>query len=152
MSITIEIGNYTGESYALDKQLVGAVVLTGNLKDGTSVVDPVILIHNNVALTGNYAHIPAFNRYYFINDIVSIRTGLWRVACHVDVLMSWKNRIREQRAVIARNQNSYNLYLNDDKFQVTANPRIQQLAFPSGPWNQGESQILVVTGNNVSIV
>lgn len=151
MSMTIEIGNYTGESYALDKTLVGSVVLTGTLKEGTSVVDPVILCHNGVALSGNYMHIPTFNRWYFITDIVSVTTGLWQVSGHVDVLMSWKARIREQRAVIARNQNSYNLYLNDDKFQVYANPRIQQLAFPSGPWNSGESRILVVTGNNVSI-
>lgn len=145
--MNISIGNYAGESYALDKELVGAVTLTGTLKNNTSVVNPVIEIHSNVALTGNYMHIPAFNRYYFVTDIVSIRTGLWNVTGHVDVLMSWKTAIRQQRAAIARNENSYNLYLNDDKFQVTANPRIQQLAFPSGPWNSGESRILVITGN-----
>lgn len=151
MSMTIEIGNYTGESYALDKTLVGSVVLTGTLKEGTSIVDPVILVHSGVALSGNYLHIPAFNRWYFVTDITSVRTGLWQISAHVDVLMSWKNRIREQRAVIERNQNSYNLYMNDDKFQVQAKPIIQQLAFPSGPWNSGESRILVITGNNVSI-
>lgn len=151
MSMTIEIGNYTGESYALDKTLVGSVVLTGTLKEGTSIVDPVILVHSGVALSGNYLHIPAFNRWYFVTDITSVRTGLWQISAHVDVLMSWKNRIREQRAVIERNQNSYNLYMNDDKFQVQAKPIIQQLAFPSGPWNSGESRILVITGNNVSL-
>ena len=93
MSMTIEIGNYTGESYALDKTLVGSVVLTGTLKEGTSIVNPSILVHSNVALTGNYMHIPAFNRWYFINDITSVRTGLWLVTGHVDVLMSWKTAI-----------------------------------------------------------
>lgn len=151
MSMTIEIGNYTGVSYALDKTLVGSVVLTGTLKEGTSIVDPVILVHSGVALSGNYLHIPAFNRWYFVTDIVSVRTGLWQISAHVDVLMSWKARIREQRAVIERNQNSYNLYMNDDKFQVQAKPIIQQFAFPSGPWNSGESRILVITGNNVSL-
>ena len=69
---------------------------------------------NNYVLSANYVYIPDFNRYYFINDITSVRQNLWRLSLHVDVLMSYKKEIKNTKAFISRNEFIYNDKLVDD--------------------------------------
>lgn len=69
---------------------------------------------NNYVLSANYVYIPEFNRYYFINDIISIRTNMWRLDMHVDVLMSYKNQIKQMNAFVNRNEFEYDELVKDD--------------------------------------
>lgn len=68
----------------------------------------------NYVLSANYAYIPLFNRYYVINDIISIRNNIWRLNMSVDVLMSYKKEIRNLYAFVNRNEFDYNKYIRDD--------------------------------------
>lgn len=68
----------------------------------------------NYVLSANYAYIPLFNRYYVINDIISIRNNIWRLNMSVDVLMSYKKEIRNLYAFVTRNEFDYNKYIKDD--------------------------------------
>ena len=120
--------------------------MSGTLREDCSITDPVIKIEHitdfNIA-TCNYAYIPAFGRYYYINDIVC--TGkLYELHMHVDVLMSFKSQIRNNSAVIARNESSYNLYLADGVFKTYANPHYQIKKFPSG--FSGFHYVLTISG------
>ena len=74
---------------------------------------------NDYVLSANYIYIPDFNRYYFINDITSVRQNLWRLSLHVDVLMSYKKEISNTYAVVGRNQYVFNDYLLDDRVSFT---------------------------------
>ena len=65
-------------------------------------------------LSANYVYIPEFNRYYFINDIISIRTNMWRLNMHVDVLMSYKKQIKQMNAFVNRNEFEYDEMIKDD--------------------------------------
>lgn len=62
---------------------------------------------NNYVLSANYVYIPDFNRYYFINDITSVRQNLWRLSLHVDVLMSYQKEIKNTNAFVSRNEFDY---------------------------------------------
>ena len=53
-------------------------------------------------LSANYCYIPEFNRYYYIEDIVSINNNLWQLILKVDVLMSWKKEIYQQKGFVSR--------------------------------------------------
>lgn len=66
-------------------------------------------------LSTNYVHIPEFNRYYFITDIISIRQNLWRILLHVDVLMSYSNAILNTKGFITRNEFTYDPMVKDDE-------------------------------------
>lgn len=68
----------------------------------------------NYVLSANYVYIPEFNRYYFINDIVSIRNNMWRLNMHVDVLMSYKKQIQQMNAFVNRNEFEYDKMIKDD--------------------------------------
>ena len=133
MSFTIDLMYNGDEINKINKNPTSRLAVTGTLRDESSIVDPVILIEYNGDLVNvNYAHISKFNRWYFITDITSVRTGLWRVAMHCDVLKTYSEGILVSTGVIARQENQYNLYLDDYFFKCYQNPMIVTKLFPSG--------------------
>lgn len=108
--------------------------LQGTLRDNCSVINPVIKIEafNNFDLTQcNYAYIPEFGRYYYINNI-TLTEKLFEISMHVDVLMSYRDEIRDNNAIVSRQENKYNLYLQDGVFKTEAFPHMQITQFPGG--------------------
>ena len=145
--MTIVLYQNISEFNAVDKNLTEIVTLSGTLREQSSIIDPAINISDidNYIGSINYAHIPEFNRYYFITNIDSVRGNLWRVSFHVDVLYTYREQIRANSAIIERNEHEYDLKLNDGLFQTQQNPRIAQYPFPSG-FNTWDF-VLAVAGN-----
>ena len=132
--MTIEFYVNQSEKNRLDKTLVSAFNLNGELKEDCSIIDPVIKIIGDVSSMAsvNYMYIPSFSRYYFINNVISINNEICEVHAHVDVLSTYKDEIRAQRAVVSRQEKKWNLYLNDGVFKTYQNPYIITKAFSSG--------------------
>ena len=147
MSFTIDFCNNQEELNKISKNPAIVMTLTGSLRDEANIVDPVILVEYDGTLTNvNYMHIPELHRYYFITKIESVRTKLWRVTAHCDVLKTYAEAILGTEAVVARSENRFNLYLNDSMFKVYSNPRLQCANFPNK--FTGESYVLVMNGAN----
>lgn len=145
MSFAIDLMNNQEELNKITKSPSTVMTLTGTLRDEADIVDPVILIEYAGTLTNcNYMYISEFNRYYFITKIESVRTNLWRVSAHCDVLKTYAQAILGTPAVVARSETRYNLRLNDSFFKVYSNPRLQIANFPS-KFN-GYSYVLVMNG------
>ena len=131
----IHIQQTTSEKNKIGKSISNLYTASGALREGTSIINPVIMISGANVPTlknANYMHIPDFNRYYFITDIKSIRNGLIEISGHVDVLQTYSSQIRNNTAIIKRNANSWNLYIEDGLFKTYANPHIFTKEFPSG--------------------
>lgn len=86
-------------------------VLDGGNVSNTQRYDIGVLFRKIISC--NYMYIPTFNRYYFIDDIISVRNNLWRIVAHVDVLMSFKKEIFNQTVLINRNEFDFDLFLTD---------------------------------------
>lgn len=134
MSFSVALQSNSSPKNQLDKSISGILSVSGTLKEGTSVVDPVILIQAPLStlVNANYMTISAFGRSYFITDIRSIRNDLVEVSGHVDVLSTYAAGIRGNNAIIYRQENDWNLYLDDGSFQVYQNPSVLTRPFPSG--------------------
>lgn len=132
--MTIEFYVNQSEKNKLDKTLVSAFNLNGELKEDCSIIDPVIKIVADVSSMAsvNYLYIASFGRYYFINNVISINNDICEVHAHVDVLSTYKDEIRAQRAIVSRQEKKWNLYLNDGVFKTYQNPYIITKAFSSG--------------------
>lgn len=109
------------ERINLSKTLNNAFEISGViLKDNTSILSPSLILTNNKTddnlniFEYNYLYIPAFKRYYYIDNIIQISNKMWQIDCSVDVLMSFKDKILLQTAFIERNENEYNTMLVDD--------------------------------------
>ena len=134
----------------------------GVLRKGTSVIDPVIVVHTDGsplwANGVNYVHIPEFGRYYYITNMIAIDgtwesptqvnpTQLWEIHMHVDVLMSYASEIKQQTAIVARQEQKYNLMLDDGIFMAYQDPKVQTKYFSvSGPFEKQEF-VLIVAGS-----
>lgn len=134
MAFNIELKINNSEQNKLNKDTKTIMMVSGVLKEETSIIDPVIKIECELSdVTGcNYLSIPVFGRSYFVNDIRSIRNGLVEFSCHVDVLSTYAEQIKNNTGIIKRQENEWNLYLNDGTFKVYQNPNVLTKAFPSG--------------------
>lgn len=145
LDILLQVNN--SEKVRLDKELTTLVTMQGTLRRGTSLVDPVIVFECDLpdVVSCNYITIPQFGRSYFVNDVRSVGLNLVEFSCHVDVLSSFKDSIRQNTAIIKRQENKWNLYLNDGSFKVYQNPMVLTKAFPSGFTTQ--ELVLAVAGS-----
>lgn len=147
MAFNIELKINNSEQNRLNKDTKTIMTVSGVLKEETSIIDPVIKIECEISdVTGcNYLSIPVFRRSYFVNDIRSIRNGLVEFSCHVDVLSTYAEQIKNNTGIIKRQENEWNLYLNDGTFKVYQNPNVLTKAFPSGFTTQ--EFVLAVAGS-----
>lgn len=96
--------------------------------------DVVVSDIENV-LRFNYVHIPTFNRYYYVNDVraeygynATDSTRLYSVSLSVDPLMSHREGILSNEAMVERNQFDFDEKLEDpeltysDEIEVTEEP------------------------------
>ena len=147
MSFDIVLMRNNSEKNRLTKDTEVIMTVSGFLREGTSIIDPVIKIECDISDASgcNYLSIPIFGRKYFVNDIRSIRNSLFEFSCHVDVLSTYADAIRENTGIIKRQENEWNLYLNDGTFKVYQNPNVLTRAFPSGFTTQ--ELVLAVAGS-----
>jgi hypothetical protein len=122
MNKTLQSITYEGGSDHIDVEF----------KEDTSITDPTFILRTqSKVLEGNYIYIPNLNRYYYINDYVVSHQRIY-INCHVDVLMSFKNEIKQQNVIVSRQESSYNLYQVDPKMVIYNTPVYRVLKFPGG--------------------
>lgn len=86
----------------------------------------------NYVLSANYVFIEEFNRYYFITDIISVRNNMWRLNMHVDVLMSYKEEIKQQDAFVTRNEFTFDKMVKDDLISYYYDKEVNEFIPPKG--------------------
>lgn len=145
MSFTIKLQKSNSPKNKLTKTVTDEITLNGTLKEESSVIDPAVLIEaSSFPVNCNYATIESFGRSYFITGIRSVRNHLWEVSLHCDVLSSFAAEIRANQAIIAKNERSFNLYLNDSRYRCYQNPRIIVKQFPASFRTQDFSFVLAL--------
>ena len=77
----------------------------------------------------NYAQIPNFGRYYFV-DGWTVKDGLWEARLTVDPWASWKTQLGLSSVYVYRSSYSYNLKLADSMYPVTAKRRAFNVSLP----------------------
>ena len=127
----------------MTKSVTDVLTVTGTLKANCSIIDPVILIEMpTVPANVNYMTISEFGRSYFVRDMISVRNGLWEIRAHVDALSSFASQISGCTGIVQRQENDWNLYLNDGVFRTYVQPTIVSRSFPSG-FNSTATFILI---------
>lgn len=98
----------------LNKTVIEVATITVTLKDNTDFITPVIRLSPSYISTAfNYAYIPDFNRYYYLNGKGVLIGKLVEYTLRVDVLMSWKAAIKDSTVIASRSTNNGNKLLPD---------------------------------------
>jgi len=115
------------------------------LRDEQNILDPVFEVAS-AALPDdfNYVYCDYTGRYYFTGNAIMVRTGLWRIPCHVDVLSSHYEKYKTVSATITRNETVRNGYLIDGNYKTYAYKECVTRKFPVA--FDTDSLILITVG------
>lgn len=83
-------------------------------KDKTNIVTPVVILSSPTLILSNYAYIPDFNRYYFVDKIELFPNSIYNIALRCDVLESFKAEILASSGFINQQTNNVNKYYNSN--------------------------------------
>lgn len=150
--MTIKLYKNSADNRRVDKSSEMTLIRSFDdcsFKRSNSIMDVSITIYieNRDVISGaNYVYIPELQTYYYIDDVEYLTANRVQFYCHEDVLMTYKKDILKLNCVIARQENKYNTYLDDDRFRVYSNKRIQTKIFPSGFNKNNCSYILTIAG------
>lgn len=115
------------------------------LEKPTFILDSDVSIDNTVV---NYLYVAGnVKRCYYVNDVLFTQ-GHIELICEVDPLMSFKNEILEQPAIIKRQATKINYYLNDDKLKANQYTHTDTYPFDNGFDASAQEFILTVVGNS----
>lgn len=93
------------ESNRLEKVIENETLLSGTMKNGIDLMNPVLQVTTNL-LEFNYCYIPSLSRYYFIDKVEITRTHLYTLYLKLDVLQTYKEQIKELKVVLSGSQSN----------------------------------------------
>ena len=94
----------------------------------------------------NYVYVNELERYYYIRNW-TMENGYVILECEVDVLMSFKDAIKQQNVILSRQEKNYNLYQVDNKMKLLNAPATRVIEFPSGFDYSTQEFVLILTGS-----
>lgn len=123
--IEIDLLKTKDENAKLNKTTQEIARVSGTIIDGCSILTPSVRVRNVVNIRDcNYVYIPSLKRYYFVDDLFFDSNTTTVLKLKVDVLMSHKSEILNTEQIVTRQENNYNLYLNDTMYKVYNKDRI----------------------------
>ena len=143
----------SSERKVVGKSLNNLGDATGVIKGDCSIMTPTFILDYDPAsgthyLTDvNYLYWSEAGRYYFVDDIQVLTGKRIMLICSVDVLQTYQVGIKQQIAIIDKqeNRNETNLYLSDGSFVSTEQTFNEVKNFQTG-FNETGEFILINAG------
>ena len=128
------------ERNVIGKSLTNKGTYTGSLRNESNIHSPSIIVEADLAdLTGcNYFSI--YGHFYWVTDIRSIRSGICEISGTVDALETYRAGIGSSSCIYKRQQNKWNLYIDDGAFITYANDKMYTVNFNA------------ITGNSIVLI
>lgn len=141
--LIINLYNNESPPNKISKQITLILALEGTLKNESDIVNPIIRIYAPTLPNFNYARIPAFNRYYYMREVESVRADIWDIKLTSDPLMSFD--LTDVSGVLVEGQNGGSDYLEHRHFVRNVKSKTNIINFPNGLLDSGE-YILITAG------
>lgn len=148
--IDIKLYNCAADNRVVDKTDAITLVFDEHncvLKKGTSIMDitlEFIVADMHEMASVNYVFIPSLNTYYFVTDVDFVAGNKAVVSCRTDVLMTYKDIIKNLTAHVVRSESHSNGWLPDNKYPLLSKHKIITRQFPTAIDN--DSICLITVG------
>jgi hypothetical protein len=130
----------------IGKTLTNPNTITGSLRGETSISNFQMLLNIVDLNPYNYMYIADFGKYYFITNIISVRTGLWLVTASIDVLESYKSEILSLDVILSTTESTGSKqYKMGSCWDVLVKDKTDIISFSDGLLTTGEF-ILITAG------
>ena len=104
------------------------------------VVNPFLRLSRDITQY-NYCFIRELNRFYFIDDVVIENNGIKNYKLTIDVLMSYKNEIINNKTHIVESENVLNV--DNIEYSEKNNEIIKTFNFPENPFENNKTDVLI---------
>ena len=143
----LELYRTIDDNNVVNKTLTDVVSYEIKLKDNVDIISPIIILSSETLLVNfNYAYIPDFERYYFINSISINSKNVYVLSLECDVLESFKDDILNSYAYISKAENGNNYYNSNNESEVRKEVNIYH---SNSTINKENSNIIIINGKGV---
>ena len=104
------------------------------------IVNPFLRLSRDMTQY-NYCFIRELNRFYFIDDVVIENNGIKNYKLTIDVLMSYKNEIMNNKTHIVESENVLNV--DNIEYSEKNNEIIKTFNFPENPFRDNKTDVLI---------
>lgn len=139
---TVTFYDNKSDNNVLDKNITQLSSYTISIKEEMNLVRPVLYINGTI----NCNYMNMLGRYYYI-ECSALPGGVTKITGKSDALMSFKDQIRSQTAIVERSSTNVNSYLPDPERKITAYKTSNALKF-SGGFSKTLYHYLLTTGNS----
>ena len=141
----IDIGYISDDNRRIDKVFVPIKSnVEANIYGKIDLLGPVLKVAYDAALLeANYCYVPAFHRFYYIDNISGEKGEILYLACRVDVLKSYENELLNLMVEVGRSSATQCKFLNDELMPIKTDLQVQNYEFSSTPFQTVD----VVSGN-----
>ncbi len=120
----VDIYNFSKRINSTKQISGGGTTIQCEMVAQSSIISPTVMVNYglvNAPVNFNYAYIPEFKRYYFIEDW-TFKDGIWYGQFNEDVLATWKNEISSQDLYIARASTTFDTNVPDTFYPSKSSP------------------------------
>lgn len=110
--------NTSNRKRDITKTLTNGTTHTCELKEGTDIVSPTIIIVGTGELGKNYCNIPSFSRYYFVKDYRILTGNRMEIDLEIDVLTSFSSTILNSTQLITRSETVKLNQIRDSNYPI----------------------------------
>ena len=136
MSFTVDLFRFSKKENSTARPGSSPASFPCRLREPSGILNPSIML--DLGLTDdpsgyNYAYIPAYGRYYWINEWTFER-ACWTASMSVDVLASWRDYIGAESLYVLRSSAAYDGDVMDRHYPTKVN-QLKTRTKADNPWN-----------------
>ena len=146
MGKTVNLYNNQSDKRVVDKELTLVDTVECTFMQPLDVNAPRLkLRYDSKHMQTNYVYIPDLGRYYYCNKPILQSGNVEIIDCtEIDTLMSYSKYFRKLPAIIKKQENKYNLYLQDE-IKTDSRNRHKTITFSDNWFTNRPPKIVLTT-------
>ena len=147
--------NNKSDKRQLVKNLTEIKTVSATAKGDINIISPTLIIQN-FSTDFNYCYISDFDRYYFVKSITLLTCHRIKIDLSFDVLMTYKEEIKNLTVNVLRYENIEPTYLTDSRIPLYSDTIQKVIEFTENIFNlenpseNSKNFLLTVAGGDFS--
>ena len=148
--------NNKSDKRNLNKNLSEIKTVSATAKGEINIISPTLIL-DYFSTDFNYCYISDFNRYYFVNSITLLSGHRLQLDLSIDVLMTYKEEIKNLRVNVLRYENIEPTFLTDSRIPLFSDTTQKVIEFPENIFNlespseNSKNFLLTVAGGDFNV-
>ena len=132
--MTITLYKNFSDKRNLNKNLTEIKTVSATAKGDINIISPTLIIQY-YSTDFNYCYIQELNRFYYVNSLTLLTGQRLQINLSVDVLMSYKEEIKNLTVNVLRYENIEPTYLTDSRIPLFSDTVQKVIEFPENIFN-----------------